>query len=162
MVWCGILNGYSVGPHFFEGHVTGRSFLEMLEDDLPELLEDVDLATRRRMWLQLDGAPPHFAHIVRNYLDIRFPNRWIGRGGPIAWPPRSPDLTSPDFYLWGYLKDVVYSRSPTTRDDMKVCVRAACENIPAYVLLSTVTNFQKRVNLCLQVHGRQFEHLLNG
>ena len=30
---------------------------------------------------------------------------WIGSGGLIAWPLRSPDLTSLDFSLWGYGKD---------------------------------------------------------
>ncbi|KAJ4449827.1 hypothetical protein ANN_01233 [Periplaneta americana] len=46
---------------------------------------------------------------ARRYLDRRFPDRWIGRGGPIAWPPRSPDLNPLDFYLWGHLKSLVYS-----------------------------------------------------
>jgi len=33
-----------------------------------------------------------YARIVRMFLNQRFPNRWIGRGGPVLWPPRSPDL----------------------------------------------------------------------
>ncbi|PSN38008.1 hypothetical protein C0J52_26447 [Blattella germanica] len=28
-----------------------------------------------------------------------------------AWPPRSPDLTPCDFYLWYFIKDPVYSLS---------------------------------------------------
>ncbi|KAJ4434068.1 hypothetical protein ANN_16387 [Periplaneta americana] len=35
------------------------------------------------------------------------------------WPPRSPDLTTPDFFLWGYLKDRVYATRPQTLDDLK-------------------------------------------
>jgi len=31
----------------------------------------------------------------------------IGRGGMIAWPPLSPDLTHLDFSVWGYNKDKV-------------------------------------------------------
>jgi hypothetical protein len=31
------------------------------------------------------------------------------RSGPIAWPPRSPDLTPLDFDLCGYVKDAVYA-----------------------------------------------------
>lgn len=30
---------------------------------------------------------------VRNAFDEKFLYRWIGRGGPVAWPPRSLDLT---------------------------------------------------------------------
>jgi hypothetical protein len=33
---------------------------------------------------------------------------WIGRGGTIAWPPRSPDLTPLDFSVCGYVKDKVF------------------------------------------------------
>ncbi|KAJ4445775.1 hypothetical protein ANN_12460 [Periplaneta americana] len=28
-----------------------------------------------------------------------YPDRWISRGGPNSWPPRSPDFNSIDFYL---------------------------------------------------------------
>ena len=45
------------------------------------------------MLFQQDGAPPHYAVVTREYLDMKLPNRWIGRGGHIAWPARSPDLT---------------------------------------------------------------------
>jgi len=34
-------------------------------------------------------------------LNERFPNRWLGRGGSAVWPPRSPNLTPLDYYLWG-------------------------------------------------------------
>ncbi|EZA48012.1 hypothetical protein X777_14477, partial [Ooceraea biroi] len=74
-------------------NVTGHSFLELLRDYLPTLLEEVDLETRRRMWIQMDGAPPHFARNIRHFLDKNFNGRWIGRGDPIAWPPRRFDFT---------------------------------------------------------------------
>jgi len=46
---------------------------------------------------------------VRRFLGAKFPNSWIGRGGPTPCPPRSPDITSLDFFLWGYVKDKVFS-----------------------------------------------------
>ena len=98
MVWYGIVNGYLIGPYFFDGNVDRHTHLELLRDHLPGLLENVDLATRQRMWLQQDGAPAHFALIVREFLNLNFNERWIGRGGPFEWPPCSPDLTSPDFF----------------------------------------------------------------
>ena len=33
---------------------------------------------------------------------------FISREDPIVWPPRSPDLTPLDFFVWGFIKDVVY------------------------------------------------------
>jgi hypothetical protein len=41
----------------------------------------------------------HFGRVVRDHLNERFHERWIGRGGPVSWPPRSPDLTPLEFYL---------------------------------------------------------------
>ena len=67
-VWCGIVYGYLVGPYFFQDNFDSHIYLELLRDWLSELIENVDLATRQRMWLQQDGAAPHFARIVREYL----------------------------------------------------------------------------------------------
>ena len=53
----------------------------------------------RSIVFQEDGAPPHFKANVRYFLDKTFAGRWIGRGGPIRWAPRSPDLTPLDFFL---------------------------------------------------------------
>ena len=65
------------------------------------------MATRRGMWFQHYGAPAHFSIAVRQLLDELYSNRRIGRGGPISWPARFPDMTPLDFYLWGHLKSVV-------------------------------------------------------
>jgi len=92
--------------------------------------------------------------------NIRYNERWIGRGGPVNWPPNSPDITSPDFYLWGYLKNVVFQQRPTTEADMMDRIRRACAAICRETLLRTVQHFERRVNLCLQVNGGNFEHLL--
>ena len=67
MVTCGIVNGYLIGPYCFDGNVDRHTYLGFIRDHLPGLfvLENVDLVTRQKIWLQQDGAPPHFAFIVR-------------------------------------------------------------------------------------------------
>ena len=77
------------------------NYIVFIRDILPEMLENVPLQVRQRLWFQHDGAPAHFALDVREYLNNVFPNRWIGRGGPVHWPPHSPDLTPMDFFIWG-------------------------------------------------------------
>jgi hypothetical protein len=67
-----------------------------MDEALSVLLEDVPLATKEHMWYQHDGALPHYERRVHNLID----GRWISRGGPIHWPPRSPDLNPIDFFLW--------------------------------------------------------------
>ena len=55
----------------------------------------------RKKVFQQDSAPPHFSIQVRENLNESLKNRWIGRARPIAWPPRSPDLSVLDFWLGG-------------------------------------------------------------
>ena len=83
---------------FFEENVNRYTYLQLIRDQLPGLMEYVDLEMRRRMWIQQDGAVPHFALIVRAFLDKNYNARWIGREGLISWPAYLADLTSPDFF----------------------------------------------------------------
>lgn len=159
-VWCGILGNKLIGPYFIDGTLNGIKYRNFLEHELPPLLEDVALPIRQIMWFQHDGCPAHYSATAREVLNRDFNGRWIGRGGPVNWPARSPDLTSPDFFLWGYLKDKVFQQAPTTREYMIQRIRNACAEIPADMLLSCVQSFEKRINKCLEVQGHNFEHLI--
>jgi hypothetical protein len=93
-MWPGLMQDKLIWLFLFsEKTVNGRSYLNMLE--LPQLPSQTIL--------QNNGAPPHLCHHIRNHLDREVAGRWIGRGEPIAWPPRSPDLTL-DFFLRSYVK----------------------------------------------------------
>ena len=35
MMWCRIVNGYLIGPYFFDGNVDRHTYLELLRDHLP-------------------------------------------------------------------------------------------------------------------------------
>jgi len=74
------------------------------------------LNKRGRLYFQHDGAPPYFLREVRNFLNYRFPGRWIGHGGTHNWPARSPDLSPLDYCVWGWMKELVYSVKVGTRD----------------------------------------------
>ena len=57
--------------------------------------EDLDM---QNLWLQQDEATPHTARKTMAILRAAFPCL-ISRFGDVPWPPRSPDLTPPDFFL---------------------------------------------------------------
>jgi hypothetical protein len=71
--------------------------------DLPELLEDVPLAVRARMWYMHDGALAHFSRSVRDVLSNTRHDRWTEREESTVWSLCSPDLNPLDFYLWEHL-----------------------------------------------------------
>ena len=107
-VWCGLLGNKLIGPFVFDSNLTGNTYEVFLRNELPDLLEDIPLTIRSQIYFQHDGAPQHYTRHVREYLNESFPNSWLGRGGPVAWPPRSPDLTPLDYYLWRHMKTLVY------------------------------------------------------
>jgi len=117
-VWCAVLDDQLIGPFILEGRLTRETYLRFLQEELPRLLEDVPLNKRSRMYIQHDGVPPHSSHEVRNFLNCRFPGRWIGRDGPHNWPARSPGLSPLDYCVWGWMEKLVYSVKVVTRDEL--------------------------------------------
>ena len=55
-----------------------------------------------------DGAPLHSHLELRSSLSDVFPECDAQAVPGINWPPRSPDITTPDIHVWGYGKDLVY------------------------------------------------------
>jgi hypothetical protein len=52
-----------------------------------------------------------------------YDGHFISRFGDVPWPPRSRDLSTCDFFLWGYLKSCVYTHKPRTLNDLKEAIR---------------------------------------
>lgn len=164
-VWAGIIGDNIIGPVFYDNNLTGERYLQFLQETLvPQLIESFPTgnnALDERIFFQQDGAPPHYAADVRNYLNTFFPGRWIGRRGVIEWPARSPDLTPLDFYLWGYLKTKVYVIKPRNIEELETRIRQEIRLIPPRVLSSLQNEFYNRLAFCQEVNGAHFEQLLN-
>jgi hypothetical protein len=109
-----LVGDYSVGPHVLPHQLTDNTCRDFLLHDLPNLLKDVRLAVRARMWYTHDGSPAHFSRAVRDGLNNTCHDRRISSEGPTAWPPRSPDLNVPDFYLWRHLNTPLATKSHFT------------------------------------------------
>lgn len=155
MVWMGLLKDSIIGPYFINGSLTGEVYLNMLENEVwPSILslvgDEEDLIT-----FQQDGASSHYYKNVREWLDITFEDRWMGRAGPIPWPARSPDLSPLDFWLWEYLKNKVYAKPPETLADLKTAIRQAVQAIPSTMINNAILNVKKRAETLITVRGRQ-------
>ena len=86
--------------------------MDMLQNQfLPDLQAAKGNQTDRVIFQQ-DGATPHRRADVREWIKAQFPHRTIGLGLDVDWPARSPDLSTCDFFLWGYVKDLVYVQRP--------------------------------------------------
>lgn len=151
MVWCGLTSAGVVGPYFFDGSVTAAAYLHVLETVVwPH-------ARYKRLTFQHDGAPAHYAASVRTWLDRKFPQRWIGRRGPMEWPPRSPDLTVCDYFLWGYLKEQVYRTNPTSLGDLRNRIQQCVTEIPKDMITRACHSAYERFKQCISLEGKQLK-----
>lgn len=158
-VWAGVIGHRLIGPYFLPERLNGDSYLEFLQNALPELLEGVQFPDDMQIVFQNDGCPAHFRLDVRQYLNDTFPNSWIGRGGPIPWPARSPDLTPLDFYVWGRAKELVYTEEIVSRDHLIRKIREAFQLMQQDRLLhTTTTEVRRRARACIRNNGSHFEH----
>ena len=76
-----------------------------------------------------DGAPLLYAVPMRQWLDRRFPGKWIGRRGAVGSPTRSLDLTPIDFFLWGHVESIVYTPPPENIKQLKNIITEECNRI---------------------------------
>jgi hypothetical protein len=101
-----------------------------------QLFPDLDFygVDRGSLIFMQDGAPAHRANAVMAFLRNEFGDRILALGsGNYEWPPRSPDLTPCDFYLWGYIKWIVYQQPIIDLNDLKNKITAAVEQITVEV-----------------------------
>lgn len=162
-VWMGIISNYLVGPFFLPDNLNGEEYDNFLRNDLPNLMEDLPIGLRQNMYFQHDGCPAHYRGSVRAWLNDNYPNKWIGRGGPIPWPARSPDLTPMDFYVWGHMKSLVYDQMTPIEnvDVLRQKIIDAADEMRRHLTTSVVkSNLRKRMRICVRNRGDHIEHEL--
>ncbi|GFW50589.1 uncharacterized protein TNCV_2888911 [Trichonephila clavipes] len=108
-----------------------------------------------------DGATSHTANPVKTFLIQTFgEDRIVSRRFRYPWPPRSPDLTPADFWLWGYLKSRVYLSGPSSLPELKDAIRREVSSIHPDMLHSAVAGFVTRLECLLPCGGGHVEHIL--
>jgi hypothetical protein len=122
----------------------------------------VPLAVRERMRYMNDGALVYFSRAVRDVLYNTYHDRWIGRGGPTAWPPRSPDLNPLEFNLWGHLKSLVYAAPVYNEEalDHRIVDTSQTSHNYLDIFERMRQSMMRRVKACIESHGGYFGHLL--
>lgn len=152
LVWCAITSRKVYGPYFFEESVNQHNYLHMLKSFFWP--RHYRLKDAKKYYFQQDGATPHTANLVQDYLKDKFGDQFIGKK---QWPPRSPDLNPCDYFLWGYLKSKVYKPLPKTLDDLKENITREIQKISTSILESTFLNFTKRCHLLIERNGGHIE-----
>ncbi|GFX72705.1 putative DD41D transposase [Trichonephila clavipes] len=119
-VWCALWAGGIIGPYFFKN-----------DEGCNEV------------WFQQDGAT---ARATIDLLKDTFGDRIISRFGPVNWPPRSCDLTPLDYFLWGYVKSLVYADKPQTLDHLEDNIRRVIADIRPRMLEKVIESWTSRLD----------------
>ncbi|CAK9799249.1 Transposable element Tc3 transposase [Anthophora plagiata] len=154
-VWCGISSERIIGPYFFESEagdavtINAAQYQAMLENFLRPAVEN-----HPQLWFQQDGATAHTARETMALLRDIFGERIISRNSDFNWPPRSPDLTAPNCFLWAYLKERLYVNKPATTPQLKTNIRNEIRAITPAFLRKIMENVLERARMCNAENGR--------
>lgn len=99
---------------------------------------------------------------ITDHLCRIFGDRWIGRGDPIAWLPRSPNLSPLDIYLWGDMKAIVNEAAVDSEMDLVVRITITVCRVreTSDIFENTHQPMQQRCQSCMNTVGRNFDQLL--
>ncbi len=165
-VWVGLMgNGNIIGPFFFRQNIDGENYLEMINEQVVPALRRIRRfrANRNgpfvRAWWVQDGAPCHRRRIVSERLRELFGDRVVALNRNVEWPPRSPDLTPLDFFLWGYLKSKVFVTPPANLDDVEMRIRDEIDALrqDRPMVRRAMYDMIRRAELCLERDGGHVE-----
>ncbi|GFU36659.1 transposase [Trichonephila clavipes] len=162
-VWCALWTGGIIGPYFFkndEGHnvtVNGDRYRAMITNFFIPELNNHDV---QELGFQQDGATCHTARATIDLLKDTFGDRVISRFGPVNWPPRSCDLTPLDYFLWGYVKSLVYADKPQTLDHLEDNIRRVIADIRPQILEKVIENWTSRLDYIRASRGSPMPEII--
>ncbi|GFU16263.1 putative transposable element [Trichonephila clavipes] len=163
IVWCALWAGGIIGPYFFKndaGHnvtVNGDRYRAMITNFFIPELNNHDV---QELWFQQDGATCHTACAPIDLLKDTFGDRLISRFGPVNWPPRSYDLTPLDYFLWGYVKSLVYADKPQTLDHLEDNIRRVIADIRPQMLEKVIENWTSRLDYIRASRGSPMPEII--
>lgn len=152
-VWVAMSRRRIIGPIFFHETLNAERYRRLILEPFLQQLHDDELQVG---YFQQDGATPHTAGATIRYLQQFYDNRIISQG---LWPPRSPDLTPLDFFLFGHLKNKVFQNRIHTVDELQQAITREIQNVSANQLQNVFESMKRRVNSCLENEGHHFEFL---
>ncbi|GFW48698.1 DUF4817 domain-containing protein [Trichonephila clavipes] len=112
------------------------------------------------LWFPQDGATCPTTRATIDLLKDTFDDRLILRFGPVNWPPRSCDLTPLDYFLWGYVKSLVYADKSQTLDHLEDNIRRVIADIRPQMLEKVIENWTSRLDCIRASRGSHMPEII--
>ena len=115
-----------------------------INDILKPFLTKFSDTDKRIGYFQQDGATANTSNASLTFLQIIFGSRIISIN---LWPPKSLDLTLPDIYLWGAMKNKIYCSNPRSINELKETITDYIQKVDNTVLKDVLRNMMIRASM---------------
>ena len=96
-------------------------------------------------------------HMFVGFWMQHFQTGGLGEMGSTPWPPRSPDITPLDSFLWGYVKDKVLSTPVPDIKNLKARITDAFATLTEDMLGNTWREIDYRLDVLRATKGAHVE-----
>ncbi|GFT59748.1 putative transposable element [Trichonephila clavipes] len=162
---------FSDEAHFWLNGYDNKQNCRIWSEDNPQVYVETPLHPEKltvwcalwaggELWFQEDGATYHTARATIYLLKNTFGDRLISCFGPVNWPPRSCDLTPLDYFLWGYVKSLVYADKPQTLDHFEDNIRRVIADIRPQMLEKVIENWTSRLDYIQASRGSPMPEII--
>ncbi|GFW46728.1 uncharacterized protein TNCV_2980841 [Trichonephila clavipes] len=132
-----------------------------ITDPIPSIHPKIQNKLQKvELFFQQDGATCHTARATIDLLKDTFGDRLISRFGPVNWPPRSCDLIPLDYFLWGFVKSLVYADKPQTLDHLEDNIRRVIADIRPEMLEKVIENWTSRLDYIRASRGSPMPEII--
>ncbi|GFX13242.1 putative transposase [Trichonephila clavipes] len=162
-VWCALWAGGIIGPYFFqnvEGHNVTVNCDRYRATITNFFIPDLNNHDVQELWFQQDGATCHTAFATIDLLKDTFGDHLISCFGSVNWPPRSCDLTPLDYFLWDYVKSLVYADKPQTPADLEDNIHRVIADIRPQMLEKVIENWTSRLDYIRASRGSPMPEII--
>ncbi|GFY22283.1 histone-lysine N-methyltransferase SETMAR [Trichonephila clavipes] len=148
--------------HFWLNSYVNKQNFRIWSEANPQVYVETPLHPEKltELWFQQDGATCHTARAPIDLLKDTFGDRLISRFGPVNGPPRSCDLTPLDYFLWGYVKSLVYADKPQTLDHLEDNIRRVIADIRPQMLVKVIENWTFRLDYIRASQGSHMPEII--
>ncbi|GFT30321.1 uncharacterized protein TNCV_2376251 [Trichonephila clavipes] len=139
---------FSDEAHFWLNGYVNKQNCRIWSEANPQVYVETPLHLEKltELWFQQDGATCHTARATIDLLKDTLGDRLSSRFEPVNWLLRSWDLTPLDYFLWGYVKSLVYADKPQTLDHLEDNIRRVIADIRPQMLEKVIENGTSRLD----------------
>jgi transposase len=152
MIWVGIIGNAIIDPlRVPEGlKLSSATYCPFLKNSLEPWLDNLPLATLKKITFMHDNSPSHAAKATTQFLhSLAFVNETL-----MVWPPNSPDL-NPIENLWSIIKRHVYvnGKQYSSKDDLWMAIKESAATIPKSTIEKLTDSVNDRLFEIIKRHG---------